>query len=57
MLMCKMQSHLKAIKNILHLKAIKILDQKNVNAIMNYMGMNHAVIVYNSMCTSIVLLT
>ena len=42
MLMCKMQSHLKAIKNILHLKAIKILDQKTFNAIMNYMGMNHS---------------
>ena len=41
--MCKMQSHLKAIKNILKtLKQLKIIGRKIINVIMNEMGMNHS---------------
>ena len=41
--MSKMQSHLKAIKNILNtLKQLKILSYKIFNAMMNDMGMNHS---------------
>ena len=40
MLMCKMQSHLKAFTNIYTLKLLKILGHKII--IMNDMGMNHS---------------
>ena len=43
MLMCKMQSHFKAIKNILNtLKQFLKIGRKIINAIMNDMGMNHS---------------
>ena len=44
MLMCKMQAHFTAIKNILNtLKQLKIFGQKFINAIINEMGMNNSI--------------
>ena len=43
MLMCKIQSQLKAIKNFLNtLKQLKILNRKIINTIMKTIGMNHS---------------
>ena len=51
MLMCKMQSHFKAIKNILDtLKQFYKIGRKIINAIMNDMGMNHLLHIGTCIC-------
>ena len=42
MLTCKMQSHFKAIKNVLNTLKQLILGRRIINAIMNDMGKNHS---------------
>ena len=47
----KMQSHFKAIKNILKtLKQLKIIGHKIINAIMNDMVMNHSLHIGTCIC-------
>ena len=51
MLMCNMQPHFKAIKNILNtLKQLKIIGRKIINDIMNDMGMNNSLHIGTCIC-------